>query len=396
MNVYRVKQTPNLGGGGGQCKSLTRIGLRRKSAFTLVELLVVIAIIGMLIALLLPAVQAAREAARRMQCSNHLKQTGLAVHNFISARNAVPPTMLCFPDRLSIFGILYPYMEQQALYDIALSGTGVGQGMDRRFTYLWWNGLDSTQKAGFGAVSIYRCPTRRGGGGITDHDGSTHPGPTSDYVALVVGDGRAAFQWWGNQGDAQANNNYGPFRHPVVKRDAAANATSPQLTEWRPRDKISWWKDGTSNQMLYAERHIPDAFINKCERVDPGNVNSLGRYTSIDCSYLGSGTAGSEGIPEPYERSPYSMFNGPHNGQAGNFAGKIIAPRANYGSNPGNGPGQEGDINAWWTFALGSYHPGLFQTLLGDGAIRTITNTVNTSLLVQLTVVDDGNSVSLP
>jgi prepilin-type N-terminal cleavage/methylation domain-containing protein len=64
--------------------------MSRKSAFTLVELLVVIAIIGLLVALLLPAIQAAREAARRSQCKNNLKQIGLALHNFESARRAFP------------------------------------------------------------------------------------------------------------------------------------------------------------------------------------------------------------------------------------------------------------------------------------------------------------------
>ena len=86
-------------------------------AFTLVELLVVIAIIGILIALLLPAVQAAREAARRMQCTNNLKQLGLGVHNHIDAHSEHLPCGGRDWDFLTWHFFLLPYIEQQARFD---------------------------------------------------------------------------------------------------------------------------------------------------------------------------------------------------------------------------------------------------------------------------------------
>src|SRR6476660_7675777 len=89
---------------------------RGQRAFTLVELLVVIAIIGILIALLLPAIQAAREAARRSQCFNNLKQIGLGVQNYASARKFLPPMRISDPQQTWLVLIL-PYMEEQAVAD---------------------------------------------------------------------------------------------------------------------------------------------------------------------------------------------------------------------------------------------------------------------------------------
>jgi prepilin-type N-terminal cleavage/methylation domain-containing protein/prepilin-type processing-associated H-X9-DG protein len=96
--------------------------LRPRSAFTLIELLVVIAIIGVLIALLLPAVQAAREAARRAQCVNNMKQIGLGLHNYHAAQNKFPPGRInthvtgagqCW----GLYAQLLPQLEQQSLFN---------------------------------------------------------------------------------------------------------------------------------------------------------------------------------------------------------------------------------------------------------------------------------------
>jgi prepilin-type N-terminal cleavage/methylation domain-containing protein len=124
--------------------------MNRRKAFTLIELLVVIAIIAILIALLLPAVQQAREAARRTQCKNHLKQVGLALHNYLDAHSVFPPSYCVVPGvtttvggQWSVVARILPYLDQA-----------------NRQNLIHWNVAYSTQlNVATTRVPPYLCPS---------------------------------------------------------------------------------------------------------------------------------------------------------------------------------------------------------------------------------------------
>jgi prepilin-type N-terminal cleavage/methylation domain-containing protein/prepilin-type processing-associated H-X9-DG protein len=126
---------------------------RRPRAFTLIELLVVIAVIGILIALLLPAVQKIREAAARMSCSNNLKQIGLAAANYAGDYNsAFPPALLTSPYTAKGWGVfLLPYVEQAPLYNQYNQGA--------TFFAVDPNGAFNNQAISNTFIKIYNCPS---------------------------------------------------------------------------------------------------------------------------------------------------------------------------------------------------------------------------------------------
>ncbi|TWT74652.1 hypothetical protein Pla123a_34760 [Posidoniimonas polymericola] len=134
-----------------------------RRAFTLVELLVVIAIIGVLIALLLPAVQAAREAARRSQCANNLKQLGLGILNYESARKHLPPSAIVDPQDLSssnngswgVHGRIMPYLEEGNLRDLVDLETA------------WDNQLSISGVR----IPVFQCPSDQQAGEVRDPGG---------------------------------------------------------------------------------------------------------------------------------------------------------------------------------------------------------------------------------
>lgn len=302
------------------------VGTNRRTAFTLVELLVVIAIIGILVALLLPAVQAAREAARRMQCSNNLKQLALGCHNYHDTYKTLPPGFVQQNWPYTGYNdwgwgaLILPRIEQQSLYDeIEVGRLTLDQSADPAVG----NHRDAMRVP----LPSFRCPSDVGPKTNTFRArhpyaafSNTPPLTTSNYIGVF----RAGSQAYANQPDRQ-----GVFirRHGRAFRDVL---------------------DGLSNTAMLGERRW------RTKRSDNGDVETAGAGVVFGTRSPNSGG----GLP--YEFDVYGTG----------------WPRINYSWELFKFYGHVG---------FSSQHPGGTQFAVCDGSVRFVSETVDHDIVSDAT-----------
>jgi prepilin-type N-terminal cleavage/methylation domain-containing protein/prepilin-type processing-associated H-X9-DG protein len=229
----------------------------RRRAFTLIELLVVISIIAVLIALLLPAVQAAREAGRAAQCKNNLKQIGLAMQNYHTARNVMPMSTTFGTGHGNHHGALTQmlnYLEQTALAS--------------SYNFLVENYDPANSTAVSTQVSSFICPSvptpiAKQGSSIAYQFAYASPQNTGNYPATATWNfaaGNYGANWGGDHtapfSDTQVNYaaKFGAYRGPMMAVTVAFTAIGPTATGITRCWQLEGLKDGTANTIAFGER----------------------------------------------------------------------------------------------------------------------------------------------
>jgi len=347
---------------------------RGRRGFTLVELLVVIAIIGILIALLLPAVQAAREAARRSQCSNNLKQLGLALHNYHDTYKTFPtgcgPGVLANPsatahDTWNAWGGIAPmiaFMEQRALADLIV------------WDVYWNDTVSGNRVVADSFVDGLLCPSD----------------PASDYD-------------YGNMGPTSYNLSHGPT--------ASWDVSNGQVVGMF--DRMFWCRiadirDGTSNTIAMAEGRLGrNAGMWDPTKRDPRYRvvvgSALTQSPVIGHSRTFTGSAVDMARINAYLQQCLQMYDagsgwGGENDRQGRF---WVSARAFWGPHittlvaPNAGPAcdQDDSVTTIDLKEPSSYHPGGVQTLKADGSGTFVSETIGQAVWIAQGSMNGGETI---
>jgi len=367
-----------------------------RRGFTLIELLVVIAIIAVLIALLLPAVQAAREAARRAQCTNNLKQIGLAMANYESATGALP---MAYAQRAtgayaqyniqtqesgwgacSPHSLMLPFLEQMPAYNAINWSTTLTANMDYRI-----NGTSISMR-----LTTFLCPSSTLPVGNLEDGSGAYPGnnywasvgpsclpwavgnPTGIFRICAVGtpgaflmrditDGTSntiAFSEW----------KMGDFNCTKLTIQDAINIrqnTFPSATGGKP---FGSWSNGTSSSMPSAGLPTFMAFLNLCQQKAP---STLGSWEN-NKSFLGREWS---------------------TGMFGHTLGTtLLAPNPSYYNC--NMESWGGDFDAPGMYNLSSFHPGGANVAFADGHVQFIKSSTQMNVMWSLGTKANGDVVS--
>jgi prepilin-type N-terminal cleavage/methylation domain-containing protein/prepilin-type processing-associated H-X9-DG protein len=328
---------------------------RKRRGFTLIELLVVIAIVAVLIALLLPAVQAAREAARRAQCTNNLKQIGIALHNYLSALTVLPPGRInshiagqgnCW----GMYAQLLPYFEQQQIGNAF--NFNLPPDTDPTST------LSAANTTGFSSfLNSLICPS------------------DSQPMLILVSNGYfATHNYNANVGSA-----YPVVQNPAAPLTGVPNGPFFENSRVAPAD----FTDGMSNTAAVTETVRSTAISTYAN--DPlgvflitGNNSTSGPPISSDADYA------SLCLTQPANTSMFQATRGVrwHYGAPGHTMYNHLRPPNDLRPDCRGGLPHSNRADPLWNWlslniAARSKHPGGVNSLMADGHVQFIKNTVN-------------------